>query len=1386
MISSEVQGGSPENLGVTLTASGANVAVFSAHATAIELCLFDAEGSKELRRIVLPERSGDVFHGHVLGIAAGTRYGFRAYGDYVPTEGHRFNPAKLLLDPYARAIDRPFRLHASMFGYKEDSPNPNEADSAPAMPKAVLLPIEPSIPAKNPVPWSRTVLYELHVRGFTRLRPDIPAELRGSFAGLAHPAAIAHLVRLGVTSVEILPAAAWIEERHLAQLGLSNYWGYNPVALLTPDPRLAPGGWAEIRATVASLADAGIETIVDVVLNHTGEGDEFGPTLSLRGLDNASYYRLRSDDPSRYIDDSGCGNCLALDRQPALRLAMDALRSWADLAGVHGFRFDLATALGRRDGGFDPASPLLAAIAQDPVLRRLKRIAEPWDVGPGGYQAGAFAADWGEWNDRFRDDVRKFWRGDAGQLGSLATRLAGSHDLFAASRRPSHGVNFVVAHDGFTLADVVSYDHKNNQANGENGRDGTNENFSWNNGAEGETDDPRVRDARGRDQRALLATLLLSRGTPMLAMGSELGQSQRGNNNAYAQDNETAWICWSRADAGLQTWTARLTAIRRDHPAFRADRFLTGEPTDENLLPDVEWRRPDGGAPADQDWEASRALMAVFTTPASGDELADRVALAVNGGREAVVFVLPEPRERHAWRLLADSANEAAGQAFPTEAAILAAPRAILVLAEAPVIGPSSHPREASVALDRLAAAAGIHLQWWEVNGTRHIISTDTKRSLLAAMRLPAATEAQARDSLGHLAATRDRRLLPYALSQDSDRPAMLRLAAGHASRPPKLIVALEDGSHHALDISAAELCQERGIDGRIDRFWRASLPTLPIGRHRLMREDAFDIVCNVTISPMRAFLPPALQGSGRRFGVAAQLYTLRRQNDRGIGDFNTLRQLAVEAAAQGAATVALNPMHALFPQQPERASPYQPSDRRFLDPIYLDLPQDVGCIRDSKNVDYAAIRARKQITFEHNFGVWQKSGEDAAGFEDFVAKGGQALARFATFEAIAEVRPREPWTAWPDTLRRADTATADPVRIRFHQYLQWQCERQLSAAAAEGRRCGLELGLLRDLAVGAAPDGAEAWANADGLAHGVSIGAPPDPFAAEGQIWGLPPPDPQALLRDGFAMFSQLLAANMRHAGGLRIDHVMGFSRLFWVPDGATGAQGAYVDYPLQGLLAQLTLESARRHCLVVGEDLGTVPAGLRETLSDADILGYRVLMMERDGYSFRSATTYPSHALACVTTHDLPPLAGWWEGTDIAEDGSLGRIPPNRLAGALTAREMDRMALTEALRQDRIVTQVTTATTLPADIAAGAHSFVARSPASLMLVQVDDLAGARIGINLPGTDTERPNWRRRLSPRLPELLRSDLAQSILDSVRRERPGDDIKPGAPSPSRSD
>lgn len=1413
--------GRPEPLGVSLDGNGINVAVFSSTATAVTFCLFDESGTEELERIPLATRTGSVFHAFIGGVEPGRRYGLRADGPWAPLEGHRFNPAKLLIDPYATRLDRPFRLDPLLFDIPagtEPQAAPGAGDTACFVPKAIIEVPPPPVPRRPAPDISRAVLYELHVRGFTRNHPDIPPDIAGTFAGLGHPAAIAHLKSLGVTAVELMPATATIDERHLPPLGLSNYWGYNPVSFLAPDPRLAPGGFAEIRAAVAALHAAGIGVILDVVFNHTGESDHWGPTLSLRGLDNTGYYRLVPGSPLHYVNDTGCGNTLPLDRAQGLRLTLDALRIWVERTGIDGFRFDLAVTLARRDSGFDPQAPLLAAIEQDPVLRHVTMIAEPWDPGPGGYHLGAFPTRWAEWNDRYRNAVRRFWRGDAGLIGELATRFAGSADIFGGRARPvAASINFVTAHDGFTLADLVSYADKHNEANGEFNRDGTDENFSWNYGVEGPTGDHVVHAGRLADMRAILATLLFSRGTPMLSMGDECARSQAGNNNAYAQDNPTSWFDWAGADMALAAFTARLVAARLAHPALRATRPLTGSPCDSTGIPDVVWLHPDGRPMSGADWSdaANRTLIAALYAPASPPAEASRVVVALHAGRQRLEACLPRPRPGFRWAVVIDTAEPQLDEPRPAAARIGLAPRSVVLAAEEPEPGRRRSPCDPAV-LDRLAGAAGLAPHWWDVTGHQHRVGDDTRRALLAAMHLPAGSTGEARDSLEQLVAGRELSPLPPVIVAHGGDQAMVRLGgrlavAGHSFA---LAIEREDGSGESIVVTAHDGARQWHDlpDGRRVPVRTLLLPPQPLGHHVVRLGEDPAVCCPLIVVPGRCFLPPALETGKRRFGIAAHLYTLRRGADQGIGDFTALAALSREAAGEGAATIGLNPLHALFPGERERASPYHPSDRRFLDPIYIDvsaLPERddprvsaalaaadgaFAAARGLKAVDYPGVWAAKRRVLEAAFAAFEARAGAAPhdprvlAFEQFRAARGAALQRFATFEALAEAQGTPWWQTWPADLSApgatgvARFAALNARRIRFSVYMQWVADLQLGRAAAEAKAAGLSIGFYRDLAVGTAPDGAEAWSEQGLLMNGVSIGAPPDPFSTEGQVWSLPPPNPLQWAREGYRSFTDLVSANMRHAGALRIDHVMGLTRLFLVPDGASAREGTYLAYPFRDLLGLVSLESRKAGCLVVGEDLGTVPEGIGEALQNAGVLSYRVLWFEREGTDFRPPAHYPTRAAACISTHDLPTLAGWWAGTDIAERLALGMTDEAGAAAARTEREAARAALlkrldAEGLIEDARWPELAASEDLPVALAAALHRFIARTPSLLALVQADDLCGETDAVNLPGTVDQRPNWRRKLSQPVEHLFTTPLARAILEAM------DERNPAAPPPA---
>ena len=688
-----VLAGKPWPLGATVDVGGVNFAVFSANAHFLELCLFSEDGRKEVARMLFHERDGDIWHMRVEGMRPGQLYGYRAHGPYAPEDGHRFNPHKLLMDPYARAYDGRLRWSDALMGYRIGSARADLSydtrDSAFAVPKSMVVD-DRSDWGKDAAPrrsWSETLIYEAHVKGLTALNPRVPAATRGQYAGLSSPAMIEHLLRLGVTAVELQPVQMFFDDRFLVAKGLKNYWGYSTMGFFAPEPRYGGrNALHEFRDMVRRFHEAGIEVILDVVYNHTGEGDEYGPTLAFRGLDNRSYYRLTGGG-RHYANDSGTGNSLNLTNPMVLRMVMDSLRYWVEGCHVDGFRFDLATSLGRESYGFDPGSGFFDALRQDPVLAQVKLIAEPWDIGPGGYQLGAYPQPFAEWNDRFRDGVRRFWRGDAGMMPDLAKRLLGSAENFDHDHRAAtSSLNFLTAHDGFTLEDLVSYTVKRNLANGEDNRDGHSENYSDNLGIEGETSDPLIVAARALRKRNLLATLMLSQGTPMLLAGDELGHTQDGNNNAYAQDNATAWIDWSQADMALTDFVARLAALRAAHPVLRQKHFLHGRTRRGETMPDVTWRRSDGKEPDPGQWHdpAFRLLGVELCMSANGPPGMD-VILAVFNTGPAQVLILPDTAPL--WRLILDTTQpEAAEQRAASGLTVPA--NSVLVFTPEPAGGP--------------------------------------------------------------------------------------------------------------------------------------------------------------------------------------------------------------------------------------------------------------------------------------------------------------------------------------------------------------------------------------------------------------------------------------------------------------------------------------------------------------------------------------------------------------------------------------------------------------------------------------------------------------------------------------------------------------------------
>ncbi|MCT1395791.1 glycogen debranching protein GlgX [Microbacterium sp. p3-SID338] len=699
-MSREVWPGSAYPLGATFDGQGTNFALFSEGAERVELCLFDADGTET--RVPLTEVDAFVWHGYLPTVQPGQHYGYRVHGPYDPAQGQRFNPNKLLLDPYAKAVAGEIDWGQSLFGYDFGDPDSrNDDDSAAAMAKGVVVSPFFEWGGDRPLktPYAETVIYEAHVKGLTQRHPEVPEELRGTYAGIAHPAVVEHLQRLGVTALELMPVHQFVNDSVLQDKGLSNYWGYNTLGFFAPHNVYAAGGQdgqqvQEFRAMVRALHEAGIEVILDVVYNHTAEGNHLGPTLSMRGIDNEAYYRLE-EDKRYYTDYTGTGNSLNAGNPHALQLLMDSLRYWVTEMHVDGFRFDLAATLAREFYDVDRLAAFFELVQQDPIVSQVKLIAEPWDIGPGGYQVGNFPPQWTEWNGKYRDTVRDFWRGEPQALGEFASRLTGSADLYEHSgRRPVASINFVTAHDGFTLRDLVSYNEKHNEDNGEDNNDGESHNRSDNMGAEGPTEDIDINRRRARQQRNFLATLLLSQGVPMISHGDELGRTQHGNNNGYAQDNELTWIDWEAADLPLVEFTAAVARLRHDHPTFRRSRFFDGRPVadeDGERIPDVVWLRPDGARMTPEDWDSGFGRSVGMFLNGRGIRENDRRGRPVedvnflvyfNSGDEPVDLALPDDRHGAEWLVAVDTAGELGDRNLRARDTVPLEGKAMLVLQE--------------------------------------------------------------------------------------------------------------------------------------------------------------------------------------------------------------------------------------------------------------------------------------------------------------------------------------------------------------------------------------------------------------------------------------------------------------------------------------------------------------------------------------------------------------------------------------------------------------------------------------------------------------------------------------------------------------------------------
>ena len=1390
--------------GATFTGDGTHFALYSERAEKVELCLFD-DSDHELARVALPGRAQHVWHGFVPGIGPGQRYAYRVHGAFDPSRGLYFNPNKLLLDPYARAIDRITRWDPALDTHDAAS---FHLDSAQVAARCVVMDdrFDWEGDAAPRVAWRDTVIYEAHVKGLTQLLKAVPPELRGTYLGLSSQPVIEHLRALGVTTLELMPVQQAFSERWLTQRGLNNYWGYNTVGFFAPDIRFAsrretPDPVTEWKQMVRALHRAGIEVILDVVYNHTGEADPGGPLLSLRGIDNAVYYRLDRHDPSRYVDTTGCGNSLNFEHPQTQQLVMDSLRYWVNEMHVDGFRFDLAPTLARTADGLDVQSRFFGMVAQDPVLRNTKLIVEPWDCGPDGHQTGRFGASYCEWNDRYRDSLRRFFRGDGGMLAELATRVAGSSDLFESrGRSPLSSINFVACHDGRSLRDLVTYEGKYNQDNGWNNRDGADNEYARNWGVEGPTDHPDIKAVRTRVMRSLILSLVCSQGVPMLRQGDELGQTQLGNNNAYPQDNAISWLDWNLGpdEQSMFEFVRAALAVRRAHPELRREQFFRGGVPGQ--MRDVSWLRSDGAHMQGSDFHSHDGRSLGMWIHGENADAASSL-LIWNANAHRVEFRLPAG----GFELRLDSA----GHTLPgtaVEGSYFIDAYACAVLSGSAT--KSANPRRPNVSeLDRelvarLASQYGIADSYIGYSLQTHPTSTATRVTLLAAMGVDASTNAACRAALAAREARARApgidsvRVLPERA--DALRNLILRVPEAHSSQLRYRI---------DLTLESGELFSGEGRVLKPGSVASLPLPVtlpLPPGYH-VLRVAVGDnqFVQELIVSPRACPTVQDLLGSRRGAGLWAHVYALHSQRALGLGDLGDLRELVSFAAKQKLDFVGVNPMHAVD-NYAGVVSPYYPISRVFANPIYIDLGSVPELVHSDKarallsSAEGRAELARLQQLHRRNYASgWRfkqrvlrelhaffvahelpKNSARARAYHAFVQEHGQALVDFATFCAIAEHvggdTPVYDVHNFPSELH--DPRGPQVARLRstlseqiaLHTYLQFELFRQIEDTQRDARAQGLRIGLYGDLAVGNASGAADVWLHRELFAQGVELGAPPDAYSAVGQSWGLLPLVPERLVSDNYRYFRRLARSAVRSAGMLRIDHVMGLLRQFWVPHGSTARDGGYVRFPFEELCAIVALEASRTQTLVIGEDLGVVPAGLRERMQELSLLRSQVVCFERDDDGqFKGPERYAPNALATINTHDMPPLLGYFNALDVDQLRVLGILPDDDSAEKLRAeRALAKAQLIQLLEREGLWPK--SAPMSDAEWTVAVHRLLARTRSLLVAASLDDVCLETDPLNVPGVaSAEHPSWAKRMRMSVEALTQDETVLRCLAALR-------------------
>lgn len=1357
--------GKPYPLGATWDGAGVNFALYSENARSITLCLFDhSKDTSEAYCIPLHERTDYVWHCYVPGIRPGQLYGYRVTGPYAPHEGHRFNPAKVLLDPYARAIGRDLTWHPSLYGWKypDNLESPDFSDSAPYVPLGAVVDAAFTWGDDSPprIPWEDTVIYEAHVKGFTMRHPEVPQELRGTYLGFCSEPVIEYLKSLGITAVELLPVHHSISEHALARKSLTNYWGYNTLAYFAPCSRFAVGrretdALYEFKTMVRTLHQAGLEVILDVVYNHTAETDHTGPTLSFRGIDNQAYYRLQPDAPHLFQDFTGCGNTLNMNNPRVLQLIMDSLRYWVTEMHVDGFRFDLASALARELFEVDRLASFFDIISQDPVLSRVKLIAEPWDLGEGGYQVGNFPGQWAEWNGQYRDQIRRYWNLGEARVATMVTRYAGSSDLYAsAGRKTSASINYITAHDGFTLHDLVTYSEKHNESNLWENTDGHDENLSHNNGVEGETDDPAVQARRMRKKKALLTTLLTSQGVPMLLSGDERGRTQRGNNNAYCQDNSISYVDWkvSEEASELLDWTRKLIEIRKRNEVLRRKNFLFGYDPGGSEIKDVYWLAPSGDELDERQWhERGKAFSVVL--PSEFGRRADlkrlmegrSLFICFNPEEGALRFRIPTLFQAMWTCVLCSEGSYSENgdtrienRELPPGAWFTLGPEGVCIFeAELGWLDRELDRQSREPALQRLADELGILRTFTDLTGKTHNLEGLRLEKIIREM-LPEISEDFRPDEV-----LLDLKRQHWNDSMDSCTVCFegeLNTEEGYVQiRLPE----------EELDGNALTIMYESGESLRhipIEERWKQGSVVLDDIRyfayHIPVPEDlnpgyyvmellkggiAWDRGLLV-ISPDRCFVAPSgdakqdsepepNQGESllrekwddgvRKSGVTVQLYSIHSSQSLGAGDFQDLLELGRQLARDGYEILGLSPLHALFLNHPELRSPYYPSTRKGIHPFYISvslLPEwrsvpegqqmarEAAFIPDDYQIDYARSMKLKLELLEKAYHAFQTS-------EDPIVHG-----RKDEMQSYLRKNPELHDHAMFELIQEIDVhgspeekawkagKTDNEIRQKYAGRLGFY-EYIFWAARDQFQKVCEE---LAEAGLRLYTDVAVGVAT-DGADHRVS----PDLYAKKARA-GAPPDFFAPTGQDwGIGVWNPLVLKKKAYRpfrdllrSNMITDGFVRLDHVMWLFRlfWVHPDAGTYVYYPYRELTALLCLESHLHRCTVIGEDLGTVPEEIEDILRKRHMLSWKVMFFERnqDG-SLLDTMEYPNLSVATLNTHDLPTWNGYWLGTDILDRKECRRFRSvEDAAEAMEERSADRQRILKYLLEHKLIDPV------------------------------------------------------------------------------------------------